>query len=151
VQPDMKATFSVPQYPGRTFTATLATTAESVNTTSGALLAEFQVDNSDSALKPGDYVQMNLAVPSRRSTLLVPASALIFRDGGMSVAAVGSGSRVILKPIVIARDLGSSVEVSSGLSRTDRVVNNPPDSLRQGTLVRIAGSGSIEGRVQGAR
>jgi RND family efflux transporter MFP subunit len=151
LQPDMKATFSVPQYPGRTFTAALATTAESVNATSGALLAEFHVDNFDGALKPGDYVQMNLAIPSRSSTLLVPASALIFRDGGMSVAAVGPGSRVVMKPIVIARDLGSYVEVSSGLSRMDRIVDNPPDSLKQGNSVRIAGSGSVQSGVQNAR
>ena len=151
VQPDMKATFSVPQYPGRTFTATLATTAESVNAISGTLLAEFHIDNPDGALKPGDYVQMNLAIPSRGSTLLVPASALIFRDRGMSVATVGPDDRIVMKPIAIARDLGSYVEVSSGLSRTDRVVDNPPDSLRQGNLVRIAGSGSVQSRVQSAR
>jgi RND family efflux transporter MFP subunit len=150
LQPDMKATFSVPQYPGRMFTATLATTAESVNTTSGTLLAEFHVDNFDSALKPGDYVQMNLATPSRRRTLLVPSSALMFRDGGMSVAAVGPDSRIVMKPIAIARDLGSSVEVASGLLRTDRVVDNPPDSLRQGNLVRIAGGGSGQSGAQSA-
>lgn len=139
VQPGMKANFTVPQYPGRTFTAVLATTAQSVNTASGTLLAEFQVDNPDFALKPGDYVQINLAMPSHSNTLLVPASALMFRDGGMSVAAVGPGSRIVIKPIAIARDLGSYVEVTSGLSRKDRVVDNPPDSLRQGSLVRIAG------------
>jgi len=144
VQPDMKATFSVPQYPNRTFTATLATTGESVNTTSGTLQAEFHIDNPDGALKPGDYVQMNLAVPSRESTLLVPSSALIFRDGGMSVATVGPDSHIVMKPVVIARDLGNQVEVSSGLSRKDRVVDNPPDSLSQGTLVRVTASNSIQ-------
>jgi multidrug efflux system membrane fusion protein len=151
VQPGMKANFTVPQYPGRTFTAALATTAQSVNITSGTLLAEFQVDNPDLALKPGDYVQINLAIPSHSNTLLVPASALMFRDGGMSVAAVGPGSRIAMKRIAIARDLGSYVEVASGLSRTDRIVDNPPDSLKQGNLVRIAGSGSIQSNAQSAR
>ena len=151
VQPGMTANFSVPQYPGRTFTATLATTAESVNTASGTLLAEFHVDNPDFALKPGDYVQINLAIPSRGNTFLVPASALMFRDGGMSVAAVGPGNHIVMKPIAIARDLGSSVEVTSGLSRKDRIVNNPPDSLRQGNLVRIAGSNSVQSRAQSTK
>ena len=151
VRPGMKANFTVPQYPGRTFIATLATTAESVSTTSGTLLAEFQVDNRDFALKPGDYVQISLAIPSGRNTLVVPASALMFRDGGMSVATIGPGNHIVMKPIVIARDMGSFVEVATGLSRKDRVVDNPPDSLRQGNLVRIAGSGSIQSRVQRAR
>jgi len=140
VQPGMTAKFTVPQYPGRTFTATLATTAESVNTANGTLLAEFHMDNSDFALKPGDYAQVSFVIPSHTNTVLVPASALVFRDGGMSVATVGPDTRIVMKPITIGRDLGSSVEVSTGLSRNDPVVNNPPDFIGQGTLVRIAGN-----------
>jgi RND family efflux transporter MFP subunit len=147
VQPGMTAKFTVPQYPGRTFTATLATTADSVNTTSGTLLAEFHVDNADFALKPGDYAQINFDIPSRANTLLVPSSALMFRDNGMSVATVGPDGRVTLKSITVGRDLGSSVEVSAGLLRSDRVVNNPPDFIGQGTLVHIA-SRALPGPVQ---
>jgi RND family efflux transporter MFP subunit len=139
VQPGMTAKFTVPQYPGRTFTAMLATTAESVNATNGTLLAEFHIDNSDFALKPGDYAKIEFVVPSRSNVLLVPASALMFRDGGMFVATVGSDGRIGMKPITIGRDLGSSVEVSAGLSRDDRVVESPPDFIGQGSLVHIAG------------
>ena len=148
VQPGMTAKFTVPQYPGRTFTATLATTAESVNTTSNTLLAEFHIDNSDLALKPGDYAQINFVIPSRTNTLLVPASALMFRDGGMTVATVGPDGRIAMKRIIIGSDLGSSVEVLTGLSRQDRVVNNPPDSLAQGALVHIAGGNLVQSRGQ---
>jgi RND family efflux transporter MFP subunit len=140
VQPGMTAKFTVPQYPGRTFTATLATTAESVNSTNGTLLAEFHIDNDDLALKPGDYAKIDLVMPSHTNALLVPASALMFRDGGMSVATVGPDGRVAIKSITIGRDLGSSVEISAGLSRNDRIVDNPPDFIGQGSLVRIAGS-----------
>ncbi len=148
VQPGMTAKFTVPQYPGRTFTATLATTAESVNTTSGTLLAEFHIDNSDFALKPGDYAQINFVIPSRTNTVLVPASALMFRDGGMAVATVGPDGRIAMKRITIGRDLGSSVEVLTGLSREDHVVNNPPDFIGQGNLVHIAGGNAIRSRKQ---
>jgi RND family efflux transporter MFP subunit len=148
VRPGMTATFTVPQYPGRVFTATLATTADAVDALSGTLLCQFQIDNADHALKPGDYAQVQFDVPSRANSLLVPASALIFRDGGMSVATVGQDSRIIMKRITIGRDLGNSVEVSTGLSRDDRVVNNPPDSLEQGNLVRIAGNQAIQKRLR---
>ena len=53
-----------------------------------------------------------------------------------------------MKRITIGRDLGNSVEVSTGLSRDDRVVNNPPDSLEQGNLVRIAGNQAIQKRLR---
>jgi RND family efflux transporter MFP subunit len=150
VKPGMTATFTVPQYPDRVFTATLATTADAVDTLSGTLLCQFQIDNSDYALKPGDYAQVLFEVPSHASALVVPASALVFRDGGMSVATVGPDGRIAMKRITIGRDLGTSVEVSAGLSRNDRVVNNPPDFLEQGTLVRIAGGKVIRSHTQTA-
>lgn len=138
VRPGMTATFTVPQYPGRTFTAALATTSEAVNVQNGALLAEFQIDNADHALKPGDYAQMHLDVPTQPNALILPASALMFRDGGMSVAAVGPGNRAIIKRVTIGRDMGTTVEVAAGLARTDRIIDNPPDSLKQGDPVHIA-------------
>jgi hypothetical protein len=70
--------------------------------------------------------------------LRLPASALIFRAAGLEVATVGANNRVVMKPITIATDLGTQVIVGSGLSATDRVVNNPPDSLANGDQVRIA-------------
>ena len=147
VQPGMAATFSVPQFPGRTFSATLAATAQAVDSTSGTLLVEFQVDNSDGSLKPGEYAQVRLIVPNRPGTMVLPSSALSFRDGGMSVATVNWSNRIVIKRITIGRDLGSTVEISSGLARADRVIDNPPDSIRSGDLVRIgAGNASANGR-----
>jgi hypothetical protein len=48
-----------------------------------------------------------------------------------------------MKPITIGTDLGTQVTVASGLSATDRVVNNPPDSLSNGDKVRV-GTGRDE-------
>ena len=40
-----------------------------------------------------------------------------------------------MKHVKVARDLGTTVEINAGLARTDRVVDNPPDSLVSGELV----------------
>lgn len=147
VQPGMAATFTVPQFPGRTFSTTLAATAQAVDATSGTLLVEFQVDNSDGSLKPGEYAQVQFIVPNRPGTMVLPSSALSFRDGGMSVATVNWRNRIVIKRITIGRDLGSTVEVSTGLTRADRVIDNPPDSIRTGDLVRVgAGITPANGR-----
>jgi hypothetical protein len=69
------------------------------------------------------------------------------------VATVDATDHVRLKTIVIARDLGPSVEISSGLSANDRVVQSPPDGLGDGSLVRIAGNAAralAEDNPQGA-
>jgi len=138
IKPGMLATFTVPDYPSQSFTATVAATANAVDTQTGTQLVQLLVDNTDNVLKPGDYAQVHFALAARANVIHVPASALMFRDSGMSVATIGPNGRVAIKPIVISRDFGTAVEIASGLSLADRVIDNPPDSLRQGDAVRIA-------------
>jgi RND family efflux transporter MFP subunit len=146
IQPGMTATFTVPEYPGRTFTAKLAASADAIATTSGTLLVQLQIDNTDRALKPGGYAQVRFSLPANRGAIQVPATALMFRDSGMSVATVGPGNKVTMKPVTVVQDLGTTVEVAGGVTPADRVIDSPPDSLRAGDLVRIAApSGSPAG------
>lgn len=151
IKPGMTASFTVPQYPGRTFTAALATTADAVTPQSGTLLIELQIDNPGGALKPGDYAQVKFDLPADSHAIRAPASALMFRDSGMSVAVLGPDDRVRIKPVTIGRDLGATVEIASGLTREDRVIDNPPDSLRAGDLVRIASAADAGGQTHAAR
>jgi multidrug efflux system membrane fusion protein len=151
VKPGMTASFTVPEYPGRTFTAALATTAHAVTPQTGTLLIELQIDNADGALKPGDYAQVKFDLPSDGDAIRAPASALMFRDSGMQVAVLGPNDRVMIKSITINRDLGQTVEIASGVSRNDRVIDNPPDSLRAGDRVKIAPAGGPGGEAHAQR
>jgi hypothetical protein len=49
---------------------------------------------------------------------------------------------VLLKPVSIGRDLGTIIELASGLSPSDRVIEIPPDGVGNGALVRLAGAAS---------
>ena len=90
-------------------------------------------------LKPGGYAQVSLGVPAQAAAVQIASTALIFRDQGSQVATVDAGGHVHLHKIIIGRDLGPRVEVASGLTAGQRVVDNPPDSLADGELVRIVG------------
>jgi RND family efflux transporter MFP subunit len=138
IKPGMTATFTVPEHPGQSFVANLAASAEAITPLSGTLLVQLQIDNSDRALKPGDYARVRFSLPPQSGAIQVPATALMFRDTGMTVAVIGSNGRVAIKKIIVGRDLGPTVQVSSGLTPADRVIDNPPDSLRAGDQVRIA-------------
>jgi RND family efflux transporter MFP subunit len=138
IHPGLKASFTVPDYPGQTFTATLMSTAQAVDLQSGTVLMQLQADNPDHKLKSGAYAQVTFDLPASANTILLPASALIFNDAGTAVATVGNDDRVAVKPVTIMRDLGTSVEIASGVTKRDRVIDNPPDSLRQGDHVRVA-------------
>ena len=81
---------------------------------------------------------MNL--PGDPNTVLIPSSAILFREHGLEAAVVGDGDKVTLKKISLGRNLGVQVEVTGGgLVPSDRVVDSPPDSLGSGDVVRIAG------------
>jgi RND family efflux transporter MFP subunit len=135
IKPGITATLTVPEYPGRTFSATLDASSDAISEKSDALLVEFIADNRDGTLKPGGYAEVTINVPTQRSVVAVPASALIFDRDGLQVATVDRNNRIRMKPIKIERDLGTEVEVSAGLSHMDRVVDNPPDSIVNGDLV----------------
>lgn len=138
VRQGMTATFTVPEYPGRTFTATLAASADAIVSQSGTQLLQMQTDNRDRALKPGSYAEMRFAVPRSRGGVQLPVTALIFRDSGMQVAMVGADNKVVMKTIRIGTDYGTTVEVDAGLKPGDKVIDNPPDSLQAGDTVRVA-------------
>lgn len=133
----MKATLVLPQYPGRSFSATIATTARAIDTKSRTLLVELSADNSDGALPPGSFAEIHFEFPRSTDKLQLPASAIIFRNRTAEVAAVGPNNRVVMKPVEIAEDYGTSVAISKGVGPEDRVIASPSDSLEAGDEVRI--------------
>jgi len=141
IAPGMAVSLTVPEYPDKVFAAKLLSTSNAISAQSSTLLVELEVDNSSGLLKPGDYAQVSMGLPQGRTTLQLPASALIFRAGGLKVATVAPDNRVVLKNVSIGTDFGTAVTIASGLSGKERVVNNPPDSLSTGDRVRI-GTGS---------
>lgn len=138
IQSGLAATITVPERPGLTLKAKMVDTSNAITPSSGTLLVQLTVDNSDGLLFPGEYTEVHLALPGDTNTVTIPASSLIFRQDGLQVAVVGKDDRAQLRAVTISTDLGSTVQISSGLRPDDKVINNPPDSLAQGDLVRLA-------------
>lgn len=133
-----KAQITVPEYAGRTFTATVEASAQSVEVSSGTTRMLLVIDNTKGELMTGAFANVRLELPKADNAIHIPASALIFDQSGLRVAVVGPDDRVILKPVTISRDLGREVEVATGLTAQDRVIESPPDGLAEGDQVRIA-------------
>lgn len=140
IRPGVTATFTLPEFPGRTFGAKLDTTANAISEQSDALLVEFLADNSDGQLKPGGYAQVSIHLEEPPNVVTIPASALVFNQDGLQVATVDSGNHIVMKKIRIAKDLGTVVEVDSGIAASDRIVDNPPDSIVNGEKVELQGA-----------
>jgi membrane fusion protein (multidrug efflux system) len=135
-----KAVIGVPEYPSRTFLATVEASSQSVDVASGTTRMQLGLDNSSGELMPGGYANVRLSLQREGVPLHIPASALIFNQSGLRVATVGADDKVLFKTVTIARDLGREIELASGLSPDDRIIVAPPDGIADGDQVRIAGA-----------
>jgi membrane fusion protein (multidrug efflux system) len=135
-----KAVMTVPEYPTRTFDATVEASAQSVDVSSGTTRMQLGLDNSKAELMPGSYANVRLTLQRDSVPLSIPASALIFNQSGLRVATVGPDDKIQFKQVTISRDLGRTIELASGVSPEDRIVVTPPDGIADGDQVRIAGS-----------
>jgi len=136
----MKVPLTFPEHPGRSFEGTLVRTADAIDPASRTLLVEVDVDNRRGELMPGALAQIRFKTPPVGPTFIVPTAALIFRREGLRVATVeenAQGAIAHLVPVTIGEDDGASVQVVSGLSAGDQVVQDPPDSLIDGEKVTV--------------
>jgi RND family efflux transporter MFP subunit len=138
------AVLVVPEYPGREFHAQVVATSNAVNATSGTSLVQLMVDNTDSKLMPGSFTHVHFSLPVDAAALRVPASSLIFDNAGLRVATVGAGNKIAFKNVSILFDYGKTVEIGSGLQSGDRVIDSPPDGIKNGDPVNIAQDDAAE-------
>ncbi|MES2020453.1 MAG: efflux RND transporter periplasmic adaptor subunit [Pseudomonadota bacterium] len=137
--PGLPATLSVPDYPGRSFTAHVVGNSGAIAPQSGTFQVQLTADNPDGALRPGGFAQVSFNVRGQTQTVQIPSTTLLFRAQGTQVATVDATHHIHLQRVTLGRDLGPTVEVLSGLSPTQKIVDNPPDSLTDGQLVRVDG------------
>lgn len=133
----LPADLNIAEFPGRTFTGTVAHTSGSIDPASRTLLTEVQVQNPKGELLPGAYAQVTFHIKGAVTPLVVPGNTLIFRSSGPEVAVVDANNAAHLRKVTIGRDFGNSLEVISGLREDDSVILNPSDSLQDGTLVSV--------------
>ena len=134
--PGVAAVVRVPELPGRDFPGTVARIADALQPGTRTLLTEIDVPNPDHALSPGIYCTVELKIPRKTPSLIVPSEAIIFNREGLSVAVVEDGMARI-HPITVVRDFGTSVEVSAGVKEGDQVVLNPPVDLTDGRALKV--------------
>ncbi len=131
------AVIRVPEMPDRSFPGKVTRIAEALQQGTRTLLAEVDVPNPDEAMTPGIYCTVELDIPRKVPSVLVPANAVIFNRDGLQVAVV-ENDIVHLRKVTVARDLGTQVEVRDGVKAGDRVVLNPIVDIADGRAVRAA-------------
>jgi len=129
------ATLTVSHFPGRSFPGTIARTANALDPATRTMLVEVDVPNSDGALFPGTYAEVDLSGSRTNPPLVVPAAAILFRTDGAQVVVVQPDHSVHLQKIAVGRDYGDRVEILQGVEEGATIVAAPGDSAREGAKI----------------
>ncbi|MGA9598868.1 MAG: efflux RND transporter periplasmic adaptor subunit [Methylocystis sp.] len=126
----------VPEMPRRGFPGKVTRVAGALAPGTRTLLAEIDVPNPNDVLAAGTYCTVELRIPRKSPSLIVPAGAIIFNQNGLQAAVVQNGV-AHMRQITILRDFGTEVEISEGVKAGDQVVIRPPVDLQDGARVEI--------------
>lgn len=135
VAPGIDAIVRVPELPDREFAGKVTRFANALQSSTRTLQTEIDIPNPDGALPPGVYCSVELKIPRKTPSFVVPAEAIIFNRDGLQVAVVNDGKSEIRK-LRVTHDLGTSVEADAGVKAGEQVILNPPVTLLDGDKVQ---------------
>lgn len=130
-----KVSFTVPAYPGETFTGTIARPAQAVDPQTRTMPVELDVANPLAKLAPGMYAEIAWPVRRGNESLFVPSSAIKSTTERMFVIRVREGKAewVDVRRGMTADNL---VEVFGGVQAGDQLVLRATDEIRPGTPIQ---------------
>jgi RND family efflux transporter MFP subunit len=137
LQPGLTADVTVPQFPNRHFIGNFLTVARGFDVSTRTAITVFEIDNEDGALWPGSYATVRLTAAVDRKVLTIPTTSMVFQEHGAQIALVSEDNHVHFKPIAVTRVLDNAMEITEGISATDRIINNPSAALLEGDQVII--------------
>jgi RND family efflux transporter MFP subunit len=139
IRPGQKALIAVREFPRRKFEGSVFRIAGALDSASRTLLTEIRLRNADNRLVPGMYADVQLAPRGAERSLRIPANTLMMGADGPRVAIVTRERKVHLQSVQLGRDLGTEVEITSGLRGDEQLISNPTDNLRENTVVQPSG------------
>ena len=125
LKPGVTASLRMPQYPGQDFAATLVTTSNAIAQDSRTALVQLQADNAEGKLWPGTFTEVHFHIEANPKALSIPATALMFGEHGIQVATVDADQAIAFKNVQVGQDIGANVEILSGLTENDRIIDSP--------------------------
>jgi HlyD family secretion protein len=132
---------SLDAIPDRRFTGEVHMIVPTADRTKATVLTKVKFLESDDRILPEmsakvAFLSQPLDPAARQPRLIIPKGALITRES-RTYSFLVTGQRVKLVPITPGQTMNDLVEVASGLKEGDRVVLNPPASLKDGARVKV--------------
>jgi multidrug efflux pump subunit AcrA (membrane-fusion protein) len=136
IKPGRKVEINVREFPQDKFTGKVSRTTSALDPASRTLLVEVQTANPNYKLLPGMYATVKIEVAFAEPLIRIPATALVIRADGPQVVTVTKDQKANFQKVVIGRDYGNELDISSGIEPGATLVVNVTDALHDGVSVR---------------
>lgn len=130
------ATISVQALAPRTFEGKVTRTSWSLDPANRSLTIEIDLPNSEGILRPGMYATATVRLDQRQGVLTVPATAIV-REAARTLVRVVVSGQVQDRDITLGLRSGPDIEVTSGLSASDLVIQTQPGQYQPGQAVEV--------------
>ena len=132
--------------PGREFVGKLTAINSAVDTATRNVTLQATLENPDHALRPGMFIKIDIVMPEKHKSLVIPGSAISYAPYGDSVFVIekqkdnktGKESQVLRQQFVrVGEARGDFVSITTGLKAGETVVGTGVFKLRNGMAVAI--------------
>ncbi len=149
IHPGLRAPIEFQEYQGGHYTAEITRTSDSIDPNTRTMLTELQIDNSNGKLVSGMYAVVDFPPATGvQAPLLINGDAIAIRNNQSEVATVVNG-KIRFVPVTIGRDLGSAVEIDTGLKPGDIIVTDVTDDVVNGAAVTVHAQKTANAEQQG--
>jgi membrane fusion protein, multidrug efflux system len=107
----------------------------SVDRSTGTIIARATIANADLTLLPGQYVRIRLAVSEQPDALMVPQTALGSSQLGKYVYVVSKDNKADLRLVSLGPSDGTLIAIEKGVAAGDRVISGNLQKIGPGSLV----------------
>ena len=135
VRPGAALTFTVPAYPGRSFTGTIARIAQLVDVRTRTMAVELEVANRDGRLAAGSFCEVAWPVHRSSPSLFVPSASVASTTDRTFVIRIRAGKAEWVD-VKTGLTSGPLIEVFGDLRAGDNVAARGTDEIKPGTAVQ---------------
>ncbi len=128
--------FTVPAYPGETFSGVVARPAHSLELRTRTMAVEMDVRNPEGHLAPGMYPEVQWPVRRSRPSLLVPPSSVVTNTERTFVIRIRENHAEYVD-VRRGPPAGDLVEIFGPLAPGDRIVRRATDEIRDNTPLDV--------------
>jgi multidrug efflux system membrane fusion protein len=128
---------AVPRGETRAVRGSLVFIENAIDATTGTIDLKAEFENADEALWPGQFADVTIELDLQENATLVPEAAVQAGQDGDHVFVVNGSGTAELRKVVVARQVGDEMVVSSGVKAGERVVVDGQVRLTPGARVEI--------------